>query len=102
MIDLVTQKRGEIAAHCRRLDVRRLDVFGSAVSGTFDPVTSDLDFLVEFSAHDHPGILDRYLDLAESLESLFNRRVDLVTAPSVRNPRFRANIEAAKEPVYVS
>jgi predicted nucleotidyltransferase len=102
MIDFVTQKRDEIAAHCRRLDVRRLEVFGSAVSGTFDPATSDLDFLVEFSAHDRPGILGRYLDLAESLETLFNRRVDLVTVPSVRNPRFRAELDATKEPVYVS
>ena len=33
---------------CRRNNVRRLDLFGSAVGPNFDPRTSDLDFLVEF------------------------------------------------------
>jgi hypothetical protein len=34
---------------CRRFHVRRLDLFGSAATGhNFDPVRSDLDFLVSF------------------------------------------------------
>ena len=101
MIDLITQKREKIAEHCRRLNVRRLDIFGSAAMGTFNPETSDLDFLVEFTDSDRPGILKRYLDLAESLEALFDRKVDLVTvAASHKKPRFRANVEASKELVY--
>jgi len=79
MIPLVAEKKNEIAEHCRRLGVERLEVFGSAARGTFDPEKSDIDFLVEFSNHNSPGILKRYLDLVESLETLFNRRVDLVT-----------------------
>ena len=102
MITLIAQKQDKIAEHCQRLNVRRLEVFGSAAKGTFDPEKSDLDFLVEFADYEKPGILKRYLDLAESLEALFNRRVDLVTIASVRNPYFRANVEASKEPVYVS
>jgi len=102
MIDLITEQRDKIAEHCRRLNVRRLDVFGSAVNGNFNPDTSDLDFLVEFVDHDKPGIARRYLDLADSLEALFSRRVDLVTAESVRNPYFRANVETTKEPIYAS
>jgi len=102
MIALITQKQDRIAELCQRLNVRRLEVFGSAAKGTFDPEKSDLDFLVEFDEHNKPGILKRYLNLAESLENLFNRRVDLVTTASVRNPYFRANVEASKEPVYVS
>jgi len=102
MISLVTEKREGIAEHCRRLNVRRLDVFGSAVTGAFDPEKSDLDFLVEFGNFNSPGILDRYLDLAESLEELFNRKVDLVTIDSVRNPYFRESVEATKESVYAS
>ena len=101
MIELVAQKREEVAEHCRRLNVRKLDVFGSAANGKFNPETSDLDFLVEFNDHNSPGICNRYFDLVESLEALFNRKVDLVTAPSVTKPRFKANIEAEKEPVYV-
>ena len=102
MIDLITEQRDKIAEHCRRLNVRRLDVFGSAVNGNFNPDTSDLDFLVEFVNYDKPGIFRRYFDLVNSLEAMFNRRVDLVTADSVRNPYFRVNVEATKEPIYAS
>ena len=43
---------------------------------------------------------DRYLDLADGLEQLFGRHVDLVTAQSIRNPYFRREIEATRELVY--
>ena len=102
MIDLVTQKREEIAGLCRRLNVRRLDVFGSAANGNFDEEKSDLDFLVEFGEHEHLDLFDQYFGLANNLEALFKRKVDLVTVGSVTKPRFRANLEATKESVYVS
>jgi predicted nucleotidyltransferase len=41
--------REEISALCRRYDVRRLEVFGSATDPQrFDVTRSDVDFLVEF------------------------------------------------------
>ena len=103
MIDLVAEKRSGIAEHCRRLNVRRLEVFGSAARGDdFDPERSDIDFLVEFYKHETPGALDRYLDLAESLEALLDRKVDLVINNHFANPYFRASVEASREPVYAS
>ena len=102
MIELVKEKREAVAEHCRRLNVRRLDVFGSAARGDFNPETSDIDFLVEFGGLDRPGLLKRYLDLAESLEALFDRKVDLVMARHFENPYFRASVETSKEPVYAS
>ena len=101
MIALVKEKRKQIAEHCQRLNVRRLDIFGSAATGTFDPEKSDLDFFVEFENFNSPGILDRYLDLAESLEGLFDKKVDLITPDSVKNPYFRTSLESSKELVYV-
>jgi predicted nucleotidyltransferase len=104
MIDLITQKQDKIAEHCRRLNVRRLDVFGSAARGNdFDPEKSDVDFLVEFGEHDEHdehGMARCYLELEKSLKALFDRKVDLVTVRSFRNPYFRASIEESKEPVY--
>ena len=82
--------------------MRRLDLFGSVVREDFDPDRSDIDFLVEFADHTQPGILDRYLALAESLEALLSRQVDLVTVQSVKSPRFLSMVEATKKPVYVS
>jgi len=100
MIDLVAQKRSGIAEHCRRLNVRRLDVFGSAARGDFDHEKSDVDFLVEFDEHEHLDLFDRYLDLEKSLISLFDRKVDLVVSRHFENPYFRASVEKSREPVY--
>ena len=104
MIDLIEQKRDQIAEHCRRLNVRRLDVFGSAARGDdFDPERSDVDFLVdfgEFHENDEPDIADCYFDLERSLESLFDRKVDLVVARHFKNPYFRASVEESRKPVY--
>jgi Nucleotidyltransferase domain len=48
MSNRTDEHRREVAALCRKSDVRHLDVFGSAVRDDFDPVRSDLDFLVKF------------------------------------------------------
>jgi predicted nucleotidyltransferase len=85
---------------CQRLDVRRLRVFGSAVGDSFIAKSSDLDLIVDFYNDSAAGIADRFLTLAEELESLFQRRVDLLTERSVRNPIFRASIEEAGQTVY--
>jgi len=102
MIALITQERDRIAEHCHRLNVRRLEVFGSAADGTFDPEKSDIDFLVEFGEHEHLDLFDQYFDLEKSLIALFNRKVDLIIARHFKNPYFRASVEASKELVYAS
>jgi uncharacterized protein len=102
MIDLIKNNREQIAQLCNQLAVQRLDVFGSAVTNQFDPLRSDVDFVVDFYRHDEPGILDRYLALAERLEALLRRPVDLVTTASIRNPFFKKTIEETKETVYAS
>ena len=48
MLPLIHARREEVAELCRRFHVRRLEVFGSAARGDFDPERSDVDFLVEF------------------------------------------------------
>jgi len=102
MIEVIKERREAVAEHCRRLNVRWLDVFGSAANGNFDEAKSDIDFLVEFENLDSSGILGRYLDLAESLEEVFDRKVDLVIAQHFRNPYFRASVESTKEPIYAT
>ena len=101
MIPLVTQKKRELIKLCHRFKVERLDVFGSAADGNFRSDSSDLDFLVRFASPEPTGeYADRYLDLAEALERLFHRPVDLVTEQSVRNPFFRRVVDASRQLVY--
>ena len=84
----------------RRYRVRQLQLFGSTVTGAFVPATSDLDFIAEFAGTQAPDYADRYLDFAEALEKLFNRRVDLLTKRAIRNGYFRAEVERTAQVIY--
>jgi len=101
MISLVEQHKAAVAELCRRYRVQRLYVFGSAADERFDAQRSDLDFVVKMVDREPTGgYADRVLDLAEALERLFQRRVDLVTEESIRNPYFRKQVEATRQLVY--
>ena len=99
---LIEPKRTQIEELCRRHRVRRLDLFGSAVQGRFDPARSDLDFLVEFDPMPPREYAEAFFGLRECLESLFGRPIDLVTASSLRNPYFKAGIDRAREQLYAA
>jgi hypothetical protein len=84
----IAEKREALAALCRRYGVARLEVFGSAARGVdFDPGKSDVDFLVEFERHGDLTPRDRFLGLAEALEKLMGRPVDLVERKAVEASR---------------
>jgi predicted nucleotidyltransferase len=102
MHPVVEEKLEELRAICVRYRVRRLDLFGSAATGGFEPERSDLDFLVELAPRAPAEYADTYFDLMEELERLFGRRIDLVTTASVVNPVFWRNIEATREPLYAA
>ncbi len=102
MIPLVANSQAAIAALCRRFGVVRLDLFGSAATGTFAESGSDLDFVADFS--DPAPTADyaaRYLDFANELESLLGRRVDLVSATALQGSRLAPAIAATRQRVYV-
>lgn len=99
----IAEKRPELIALCRRYDVARLEVFGSAARGTdFDPSRSDADFLVEFRPESALPPLEQYFGLARALEALLGRPVDLVQPRAVKNPFMRASIDRSREVVYAS
>lgn len=103
MHPLIDQHRAEIAALCRRFAVRRLEVFGSAARGTdFDPATSDADFLVEFVPDSGLSPLGQFFDLAEELERVLGRPVDLIEPGAIRNPFLLAGINQARETIYAA
>ncbi len=102
MIPEIVERRTDLEALCRRFEVRRLEVFGSAATGPFRPEDSDLDFLVEFEAAGGAGYADRYFGLLESLEQLFGRPVDLVVGSAITNPFFRESVERSKVLLYAA
>ena len=103
MIDAIAQRREEMRALCLRFHVRRLDIFGSAARGDFDPERSDVDFLVEFDRTDPDALsLRTYFGLKEALEGLLGRPVDLVEPGAVRNPYLKTSIEDSREPIFAA
>ncbi len=99
MIPLLENKRPELASLCRRFGVKKLDVFGSAASGDFDPARSDVDLIASF-ADTTPGYADRFLSFAEAVEVLLAHPVDLLTDRAIRNPAFRQEVERLRQCVY--
>jgi predicted nucleotidyltransferase len=61
-----------------------------------------LDFLVEFENPEAPGISDRYFALADGLEKIFQRPVDLVTRQSIKNRIFRETVNSTSQPLYAA
>jgi uncharacterized protein len=98
--DLLSRNRELVRELCLEQKVRALEIFGSATTAEFNPERSDLDFLVEFQDPDRPGIADRFLGLAEGLERIFQRNVDLVTRRSLKNPVFIGAVNRTKQVVY--
>ncbi len=99
----IADKRQELIALCLRYGVARLEVFGSAARGVdFEPARSDADFLVEFKPDSGLSALEQFFGLAEALEKLLGRPVDLVEPGSIKNPYIRAGINRSREVVYAS
>ncbi len=102
MHPVIAAQRPAIANICRRNQVRRLEVFGSAARGAdFDPERSDADFLVEF-APDAQADLGGWFSVRTELERLLGRAIDLVEYQALRNPYVRADIERTRELVYAA
>jgi|AntRauTorckE6833_2_1112554.scaffolds.fasta_scaffold15302_3 predicted nucleotidyltransferase len=96
-------KRQSLLALCRRHRVKRLVLFGSALTGDFDPETSDVDLLVEFEDFDQAAeYANNYFEFLAALELLMDRRVDLMTVNSLHNPYLKASIEASQELLYAA
>lgn len=93
--------REAIAHACQRYGVARLRVFGSAVTGQFDPSRSDVDFFVDFLP-EVQDLLGSYLALKGALERIVGRKVDLVMSDAVKNPYFAAEAFSTAEDVYAA
>ena len=103
MIPLVEHNLEAIRALCREFGVARLEIFGSAATGDFDPASSDVDFLVDYPPNYEFGPwLTRYFELRERLEALLGRPVDLVMVDAPRNPYVIRSIDETRRLLYAA
>ena len=85
----IKSKLPQIREICRRNHVRELSLFGSALRSDFAR-DSDYDFLVDFQPGATVGLFD-FGRMVVDLESLLNRKIDLVFKSSLR-PSLRNRI----------
>jgi len=107
---IIENNKQKIAALCRQFHVKKLYAFGSAVTGSFSN-ESDVDLLYEFDYTDFDfnniknAPYDPFLvffDLKESLENLFERRVDLIPYQDFKNTYFKDEVEKTKQLIYAA
>lgn len=102
MIELIQIKLDEIIAACKHHHVDAISLFGSAANNTMH-AGSDIDLLVDFS--DEVEVLDyadNYFSLLERLQEILNRKVDLVSSKSLKNPILKKEIYNSKVDLYAA
>jgi predicted nucleotidyltransferase len=102
MVPVIEAKKEELFALCRKYNVRKLELFGSAARGAFDPESSDLDFLVEYERVGNGSRADSYFGLLFGLEDLFGRGIDLVVTSAISNPYFLRTIAKDRTVLYAA
>jgi predicted nucleotidyltransferase len=97
----LTSRTDDVCRLCEKFKVRRLSAFGSVCTESFRE-TSDIDFLYLFDSERLPLVeyADNYFDFKESLQQLFQRRVDLVPEKTLSNPYFIEEIKKTRVVIY--
>ena len=98
MIDL-SKLKPKIERICRTMPVKRLGIFGSALTKEFGP-SSDVDLLVVFDTDGTVDLFDVYFELKERLEDVLGRKVDLTIDKPFKNPIFRDTVEKTRTVIY--
>ncbi len=99
MQKVLTDNMEKIKALCMAHNVKNLFAFGSVCTDEFNE-KSDIDLLISFLPMDYADYADTYFELAEKLEQILDRPVDLVTDKSLKNPYFINSVNKTKTLIY--
>ena len=100
MKESIKTKLVEFLSLCQSHNVKTIYAFGSAVTENFDEETSDIDLLIEIDSED-PIVRGEYLmSIWDKFEEFFQKKVDLLTNASIKNPILRKNIDTTKILIY--
>lgn len=102
MLDIIENNIAEIKKLCLQFHVKKLELFGSAISDRFDEKSSDIDFLVEFDELQAGQYADSYFGLLESIKKLLGRDVDIVMIKAIKNRYFLQKIDRNRKVLYAA
>ena len=96
----ILNQENEFITICKNHMVKYLYAFGSSTNNKFDFQKSDIDLLVEIEDPDPIERGKKLISLWDTFEQFFQRKVDLLTYSSIRNPYLRNNIDSTKILLY--
>ena len=100
MVELLKKNVRKIQALCKEYNVKKLEVFGSAIMPEKFSSQSDIDMLVEFFPSEQGMIGRNYLRLLSELKRILGREVDLIETEAIKNPYFLKGIEGNRKDIY--
>ncbi len=89
----------EINSLCEQHKVKKLYVFGSAITNRFHE-KSDVDLIVDFNALGVEEYADNYFDFKFSLQEILHRNIDLLEEKALKNPYFKKAILKDRALIY--
>ena len=101
-MQIINQNIEAIKNLCVKYKVKELYAFGSVTDEKKFNEKSDVDLLVDFDKTKIPeqDFADYFFDLADGLEKIFQRRVDLMTMKSLKNKFFIQSVNINKQQIY--
>lgn len=100
MNSLITSNISSIREVCKKYKVKELYAFGSVTDESKFNEKSDIDLLVEFGDVSLNEYADNYFYFVETMEKLFGREIDLVTAKYLRNKFFIQRVNETKKKIF--
>lgn len=98
--DRIGGKLNDFTTLCRLYNVKNLYAFGSATTNKFEENSSDIDLLIEIEEKDPLERGAKLVAIWDKLEEFFQRKVDLLTPTSIKNPVLKRHIDATKILIY--
>ncbi len=96
MEKLIEQNLPQIKQLMQQYGVEKSYLFGSAANGTMKQ-DSDIDFIIRFPDDMHyTTYADNYFALADALEALLKKDVELVAEETLQNPYLLQSINSHK------
>ena len=99
-IPIIGAHYAQLTQLCEQYRVEKLYVFGSVITERFNPLTSDIDLIVELQPRPPTEYGGALIDFRIDLEALFERKVDLLSDQPIKNIIFKRVVERTKQLIY--
>ncbi len=96
----IKSRLSEFLQLCKSHNVKNLYAFGSSVTNQFNEKSSDIDLLIKIDEKDPIQRGENLLSIWDKFELFFQRKVDLLTNNSLKNPILKKNVDATKVLIY--